>query len=177
MSAPEILQEPSVAKHPMVRAKCPAALRKYGFCGLLATVYAARLPMPSNLAGFRALLAEVKQVLSLGKDKWGKTLPKHTGAISLPQTVALMTHYRACEFHVTHHAQGPTLRKWLKDVLPRTCYIVHLRKHAIFVEVGAVRSKWRVYDQGGAYTKCDCAYLDKKYGGSKVREVIVVTYQ
>ena len=41
----------------MVRAQCPASLRKYGFCGIFATVYAAKLPMPSSVAKLEALLA------------------------------------------------------------------------------------------------------------------------
>jgi hypothetical protein len=160
----------------MVRAQCPVSLRKYGFCGLLATVYAARLPMPTSVASLQALLQEVKQILSLGKGKWQHTSPKHTGGISMPDTLTLLKHYKTCDYHATCHEAGPTLRKWLKGVEAKTCYIVHLKTHALFVEVGSVKSKWRAYDQGGVYTKDKTGAMERRYGGNKVRGVVKIMY-
>jgi len=160
----------------MVRQQCPVSLQKYGFCGLLATVYAARLPMPSSVNNLTNLLEEVKTILSLGKGKWGKTKPKHTGSISLASTLTLLDHYKACEYEVARLEAKPSLTKWLKSVETNTCYIVHLAKHAYFVEVGSVKSKWRVYDQGGVYTKNKSGAMERLYGRKKVKTVIKIIY-
>lgn len=165
----------------MVRAQCPTPIRKFGFCGLLATLYAAKQPIPSSGAKFDAYLKEVKRILSLGKGKWGKDTQKRKGAISLPQTLELLSHYNTCAFEAarfTDTAGAPTLRQWLKTAQARSAYIVHTKTHAMFVEIGAVKSKWRLYDQGGAHTK-DSGFLEKKggYGRQKLRAVVTITYK
>ena len=77
----------------MVRMQCPTSLRKYGFCGILATIYAAKLPMPTSIDKLEKLLREIKGVLSMGLSKWGKAAPKHKGAISFSDTIRLLNHY------------------------------------------------------------------------------------
>jgi len=165
----------------MVRAQCPASLRKYGFCGILATVYAAKLPVPSSIAKLEALLAEIKGVLCMKKSLWSRSKPKKTGAISISDTLCLLAHYKACDYEVLRRKTdpgAPTLRAWMKTVRPRTCYIVHVKSHALFVEVGAVRSKWRIYDQSGVHTKEHPAFLERVggYGRKLVVAVVQITY-
>jgi len=57
----------------MVRPQCTASLRKYGFCGILAIIYANKLPMPSSVAKLKELLNEMKEVLCHPKGKWSKS--------------------------------------------------------------------------------------------------------
>jgi len=165
----------------MVRARCPLSLRKYGFCGVLAVLYAARLKLPSSVAKLETLLDEVKRVFWLGKGKWTRSTPKNTGGISLPDTLCLLDHFQGCEAEVLRtkrDAHPPTLRQWVKSVSAGTCYIVHLRAHAFFVEVGAAKGKWRLYDQDGAHTRANAAFLERvgSYWRQHVRAVIKITY-
>jgi len=165
----------------MVRMQCPASLRKYGFCGILATIYAARLPMPTSIEKLETLLKEVKQVLSMCKSKWGKVAPKRKGAISFSDTIDLLNHYKTCQYELLSTGQEngtPTLKKWIKSVTANTCYIVHVKRHALFVEVGTVKSKWRVYDQSGVHTKDNPDFMQRKggYGRKKLKAVVKITY-
>ena len=160
----------------MVRAQCPSSLRKFGFCGVLAVVYAARLPMPSSVPNMQALLDEMKDILCLTKGKWKSSQPRRTGNITLSDTVCLLRHYHACDYAVqVPEGAAQTLSKWLKSVQKNTCYIVHVRKHALFVEVGAVKSKWRIYDQSGARSKENMAALDRVGGFGRRHVVAVIT--
>jgi len=166
----------------MVRQQCPPSLRKYGFCGTLAMIYAARLPIPSSQDKLKAFLQEIKGILQMDKGKWDRCAPKSTGAISLQDTLRLLEHYNACDFEVAKYsgnAGEPTMKKWLKTASIRSSYIVHTTTHAVFVEIGAVKSKWRIYDQGGVYTKTSGMFLEKKggYGNRKIKTVIKITYR
>ena len=92
-----------------------------------------------------------------------------------------MDHYKTCEYEFLRTAQDdgvPTLKKWIKSVTANTCYIIHVNRHVLFVEVGAVKNKWRVYDQGGVHTKQNTSFMDKKgvYGKKKFKTVIKITY-
>ena len=164
-----------------MRMQCPASLRKFGFCGVLATIYAAKLPMPTSIEKLKALLQEMKAVLAKPSGKWKRATPKNTGGITFQDTLGLLEHYQACqhELLITPNGNaGPTLKKWMKSITANTCYIVHLPKHALFVEVGTVKSKWRLYDQGGVHTKTNTSFMDKKggYGRQKIRGLIRITY-
>ena len=148
----------------MVRPQCTASLRKYGFCGILAVIYAAKLPMPSSIAKLTELLNEMKEVLFHPKCKWSKSQPKHTCAISIDNTICLLHHYKTCKYQIVRSRDdegAPAFRKWIKLVYANTCYIVHLKSHALFVEVGSVKSKWRIYDQSGVHTKQHTAFLER----------------
>jgi len=159
----------------MVRAQCLASLRKFGFCSVLAVVYAARLPMPSSVAKMQTLLEDMKQVLRMKKGKWKSSQPKRTGNITLTDTLDLLRHYKVSSFDVdVPEGAAPSLTKWLKSVSANTCYIVHVKKHALFVEVGAVRSKWRLYDQGGVRTKAHLAALDRVGGYGRKNVVAAI---
>ena len=165
----------------MVRRQCLASLRKFGFCGVLATVYAAKLPMPSSIPKLKTLLCEIKGVLCHDKGKWSRAQPKNTGGISISHTLCLLHHYKACKYEVLRRrddAGAPTLRAWIKTVRAHTCYIVHLKTHALFVEVGAVRSKWRIYNQSGVHTKQHTAFLKHVggYGRQLVVAIVQITY-
>jgi len=164
----------------MVRQQCPKSLSKYGFCGILALIYAAKLPMPSSIEKLEDLFKQIKGILSMGKGKWKSANPKNKGAITLPQTMKLLQHYNACQFKLTclETSASPTLKQWIHSAEVRSSYIVHLGRHALFVEIGAVKSKWRVYDQGGVYTKQNASFLEKKggYGKKKIKAVIKIIY-
>ena len=169
------------SSRPMVRPQCTASLRKYGFCGILAVIYAAKLPMPSSIAKLMELLNEMKKVLCHPKGKWSKSKPKYTGAISITDTIFLLHHYKTCEYRIVRSRDdegAPAFRKWIKSVSANTCYIVHLKSHALFVEVGSIKSKWRIYDQSGVHTKQDTAWLDRigGYGRQSVVAVIEIKY-
>ena len=166
----------------MVCQQCPPSLRKYGFCGTLAMIYAARLPIPSSQDKLKAFLQEIKGILEMGKGKWGRSDLKHTGGISLLDTLQLLQHYNTCDLEVTKYSRcagEQTMKKWLKTADAKSSYIVHTKKHAVFVEIGAVKSKWRIYDQGGVYTKTSGMFLEKKggYGNRKVLAVVNITYR
>ena len=165
----------------MVRPQCTASLRKYGFCGILAIIYAAKLPMPSSVAKLKELLNEMKEVLCHPKGKWSKSQPKYTSAISITNTIFLLHHFKTCEYLIvrSHDDEGAlAFRKWIKLVSANTCYIVHLKSHALFVEVGLVKSKWRIYDQSGVHTKQHTAFLERigRYGRQSVVAVIEIKY-
>jgi len=91
-------------------------------------------------------------------------------------TLCLLHHYKACEYEVLRRrddAGAPTLRAWIKTVRAHTCYIVHLKTHALFVEVGAVRSKWSIYDQSGVHIKQHTAFLER-IGGYSLQLVVAI---
>ena len=83
----------------------------------------------------------------MGKGKWDKSAPKTTGAISLEHTLQLLQHYNTSDFETTKYsgcAGEQTMKKWLKTAGAKSSYIVHTTTHAVFVEIGAVKSKWRI---------------------------------
>jgi len=70
----------------------------------------------------------------MNKSTWKKAQPKHTFANSIRDTLCLLHHYKACEYEVMRSRDdgaAPTLRKWIKSVCANTCYIVHLKSHAL----------------------------------------------
>jgi len=149
----------------MVRQQCPPSLRKYGFCGTLTMIYAALLPITSSQDKLKAFLQQIKGILEMGKRKWGRSAPKDTRGISLLDTLQLLQHYNTCDFEVTKYSRcagEQTMKKWLKTAGAKSSYIVHTTTHAVFIEIGAVKSKWRIYNQGGVYTKTSGMFLKKK---------------
>jgi hypothetical protein len=161
-------------------AKCPKALSKYGFCGLLAVIYAAKLEMPANLTQLQAFFGEVKRICAMDSSKWRNALPKKQGGISFAHTVCLLQHYKGCEFEEVHtpvDAPKTNLSTWLKrSVLANSCYIVHVGKHAFFVDVGKSKGKWRIYDQRGPRSKKDLKTMSTKggYGRKLVTRVLKI---
>lgn len=162
-------------------AKCPKALSKYGFCGLLAVIYAAKLDMPANLSQLQAFFGEVKRICAMRADKWRNALPKKQGGISFEHTLSLLQHYKGCGFEEVHTPLDtckPNLSMWLRrSVLANSCYIVHVGKHAFFVDVGRSKGRWRIYDQRGARSKKDLKSMCQKgqYGRKLVTRVLKIT--
>jgi len=162
-------------------AKCPKALSKYGFCGLLAVIYAAKLDMPANLTQLQVFFGEVKRICAMHSSKWRNAVPKKQGGISFEHTLCLLRHYKGCDFEEVHtpvDARKTNLSMWLRrSLLADSCYIVHVGKHAFFVNVGRSKGRWKIYDQRGARSKKDLKVMSKKggYGRKLVTRVIKIT--
>ena len=160
--------------------KCPKAFEKYGFCGILAVIYAAKLDMPANLTQLYTLFAEVKHICSIDKNRWCNVGPKKQGGISFTHTLCLLNHYNSCKFEEVQTKEGlskTNLLVWLrKKTTPKTCYIVHVGKHALFVKIGKNKSTWKIYDQAGVRSKKDINVLKKTggYGRKMVKHVIKI---
>ena len=163
----------------MRRIQCPKVLRKYGFCGLLALIYALGLAMPTSEAAFDALLDDMQKIIGgRPKKKWQRNSTpashKHRGGITCSETRRVLAHYSArCKYdELSVKASGVTMNfsAWLKTVKANTTYIVHTGKHAVFVDVPRVRARLRVYDQGGARSAGDMARL-KRAGGLTLKKV------
>ena len=160
-------------------AKCPKSLQKYGFCGLLAVIYAAKLGMPANQAQLRALFNKVKRICALPPGKWINAVPKRQGGISFEHTICLLEHFKTCNFREIHLDTNSkiTLATWLRtQTTARTSYIVHVGSHAFYVHVASSVRKWTLYDQRGPQNKCDLADLTKKggHGRKLVRRVLQI---
>jgi len=170
--------------------KCPNVLRKYGWCGILALVYAIRLNMPTTEQSFDQLLEKFQTILGKRKATWGRNKDarrnKSRGGISSSETQCVLQHHNASCAHTFIPVKAAGIKmnvnQWLKgSSIPglqvNTQYIVHTGKHAIFVDVPAKRSRWCLYDQGGPKTKADASQM-KKRGGvllQKVHSVFVVS--
>jgi len=155
----------TVARRSLV--KCPKSLQKFGFCGLLAVIYAAKLGMPANQAQLRVLFDDVKRICAMGRSKWKNAMPRRQGGISFDHTVCLLKHYDSCSFHEVHcpTAGKMTLATWLRtQTTPRTSYIVHVGTHAFYVHVASNTRKWTLYDQRGPQDRTDLASLTRKGG-------------
>ena len=153
--------------------KCPKCLQNYGFCGLLAVIYAAKLRMPANRTQLRAFFARVKRICVMEPGNWENTPPSRQGCISFQHTLCLLRHYNTCSFE---EVANPTrakmnLRTWLRtQTVPRTSYIVHIRVHAFYVHVASNTRKWTLYDQRVPQNKNDLVVLTRK-GGHGLRMV------
>ena len=84
---------------------------------------------------------------------------------------------------MTQNRQTQDLRKalrvsmWLRTrILANSCYIVHVGKHAFFVDVGKSKGKWRIYDQRGPHSKKDLKTMCTKggYGRKLVTRVLKI---
>jgi len=167
----------TVARRSLV--KCPKSLQKFGFCGLLAVIYAAKLDMPANQAQLRVLFNKVKRICAMQPGKWKNAVPKRQGGISFEHTMCLLKHYNTCNFH---EVRPPTVGKitlatWLRtQTAPRTSYIVHVGTHAFYVHVASSIRKWTLYDQRGPQNRSDLAVLTKKggHGRKLVRRVLQI---
>jgi len=162
--------------------KCPPSMRKYGWCGILALVYALRLDMPSTERAFDALLDHLQTILGRPKPFWRRSANaarnKNRGGICLAETVRVLDFYCArCTYtldRVAERGASTNVRRWLLTVATSGNYIVHTARHAVFVHVPAVRGRWKLYDQTGVHSKKDAA---SGRGGvllQKVRAVFAV---
>ena len=135
----------------MPRQKCTTSLRQYGFCGVLALIYAADLPMPRSKTDLTILLIVIEEILGLFPSWRTQNIAKKRGALSFENIIQLLAHYK-CKFEnldlvLNTGGNTQTLNKWLKRIESNSKYIVVVRKHAMFVETKKCKSKWRLYDQ------------------------------
>ena len=119
-----------------MRRKCPPALKKYGWCGVLALLYATNLPMPTTELQFAKCLASLKKILGANMPRWAPSrLAKTRGGITTTQTATVLSHYHMCcgysldrvkergvvgAYHITR-----ALNSWLPGaarVLPAPCF-------------------------------------------------------
>jgi len=158
----------------MPRQKCTTSLRQYGFCGVLAVIYAADLPMPKSKIDLTILLIVIQQVLGFSPSWRTQSVAKKRGALSFENIIQLLAHYK-CKFatqDLVRNTTGntPTLNKWLKGIEANSKYIVLVRKHAMFLETKKCKSKWRLYDQGGVRTKG----MALRYGAHHITKIVKV---
>ena len=161
--------------------KCPTSLKKYGFCGLLAVIYAAKIIMPVNRSQLQAFFAQVQRICSINPRKWEKLPLNKQGAISFQHTITLLQHYDACVFREVRPDPVKCkiqLGTWIRThIAPRTSYIVHVKSHAFFLHVGSSKRKWTIYDQSGAKSRNDLSTLMKPggYGRKMIARVLEIT--
>jgi len=158
----------------MTRQKCPDSLRKYGFCAILAIIYAANLQMPQSQADLNILLIMVKEALQLSASTWTAKLAKKQGGLSYDNILKLLRHYH-CAFEiitpiVSESGRAPTLNKWLKSLPANSSYIVVVKKHALFVETKKSKRNWRVFDQSSIKDKT----MKLKHGAHHICNVIKI---
>jgi len=167
----------------MLLKVCPPPLRKYGFCGVLALLYACKLPVPSSELAFNATLDDIAAILGDYKRKqWARMqqrgVHKKRGSITLPETLVVLSHHGARCSHRVQPAGArkarQSIKRWLAtSAAANTSYIVHTNKHAVFVDVGRSKRGWRLYDQQGRRTREDLPALMKK-GGILSKKVVNV---
>lgn len=165
--------------------KCPRTLRKYGWCGVLALVYACGLPMPSSESGFDDLLRDMQRIIGKNKPTWKKTVNqkrnKNRGGINLTETLLVLQHYSTkCNHSISRiKADGVNInvKAWLKRIPAQGRYIVHTGRHAVFLDVPSVRGRWKLYDQSGVKRKKDMVTMKGKGGLllQKVHAVFTIT--
>ena len=158
----------------MPRQKCTTSLRQYGFCGVLAVIYAADLPMPKSKTDLTILLIVIQHVLGFPSSWHTQGVAKKRGVLSFENITQLLAHYK-CDSTILALARNttgntPTLNKWLKGVQANSKYIVLVRKHAMFLETKKCKSKWRLYDQGGVRTKG----MTLRYGAHHITKIVQV---
>lgn len=162
---------------------CPQALKKFGFCGILALLYACRLPIPTNQDKFRAMLESMAAIIGGEKmRRWKKHKTsgknKFLGGVTTSETLKVLEHYKdKCSYSLEKldcAGKRTNVRQWLAKIAEvNTKYIVHTTAHAFFVHVGRKRGAWQLYDQGGRQTKKDKVSLARK-GGVFMQKVLTV---
>ena len=159
---------------------CPPTVRKYGWCGVLALVYALGLLMPHTEAAFDELLLSMQRILGKTKAAWRRSTNRERntkrGGISLNETKLVLEHYRSRCGYAVEYGHKTNVNAWLKTRPTTGKYIVHTGKHAIFVHVPVVRGRWKIYDQSGARQRKDLAQM-KGRGGlllQKVHAIVTV---
>mgnify|MGYP007083792985 CR=1 FL=1 len=163
----------------MLLPTCPPTVRKYGWCGVLALVYACGLDMPRTEQGFDELLSRLERVLGKSKPRWrhSKCAKRNLnrGGIGLLDTVAVLEHF--CCAHTVDRVKRSGVKmnvnSWLKKVPASSKFIVHTGRHAFFLDVPAMRARWRLYDQSGVKRKQDVKSM-KRRGGLLLQKVHAV---
>jgi len=161
----------------MTRRKCTQSLRKFGFCAILAVVYAVRLPMPASKNAFYRLLLDINSIIGKPGNQWAGSATKHIGMLSVRNMLRVLLHYH-CSV-VVHEFSGssntiPTLDCWLAGVSSHKNYIFIVKDHAMFVETKAIPGVWKLYDQHGIQTNQQVRTQREKngYGVCEIQYVV-----
>jgi len=139
--------------------------------------------MPRTEKCFDGLLTRLEHILGKSKPSWrpNKCKKRHLnrGGIGLTDTVSVLEHFR-CE-HTVERVKcigvKMNVKAWLKKVPANSKFIVHTGRHAFFIDVPAVRGRWKLYDQSGKTCKQDTKNM-KGRGGlmlQKVHAVFTIT--
>jgi len=159
---------------------CPSKLSKYGFCGVLALLYACRLPIPCTYKQFDASLSGIAGIV--GGSKWRKWQRYRAakkdgkiGGLTVSETLLVLAHYSArCSYTIEKFSGGGprmTVSMWLRNrASPDSTYIIHTGKHAIYTVVGKKKGHWQMYDQSGKKTAKDRTAL--KCRGGLFRKIV-----
>jgi len=137
--------------------KCPPCLQEFGWCGILAVVYAALLPMPRSQKQLALLFENVKVALNFSSNVWILNQKQNRGSINFDHIVMLLKYYR-CDYKVVRFKRKGifvSLRNWIrykKKTEFISTYIVNVTGHAVFVRFLKGTGTWEIYDQNGV---CD----------------------
>lgn len=165
----------------MRHKSCPQALRKYGWCGVLALVYALGMPMPQTENEFDELLARLQRTLGKKKPLWKRSddfvRNKRRGGITCSESRLVLTEGNCAHSLEAVKASGTSMnfKAWLKTLKSNSRYIVHTSKHAVFVDVPKVCGRWKIYDQSGPKSRSDLQTMKGKGGLLRQRVNCVFT--
>jgi len=138
--------------------KCPQCLKHYGFCGILAIIYGARLVMPKSQKQLAILFEIIKNILAMPINKWILSRKENRGAINSDHILTVLRALKCRHKVVRFKCSGKSfcLRKWIqKRAINRknSCYIVNVTGHHVFVHFHIGCDKWQIYDQSGVCDK------------------------
>jgi hypothetical protein len=146
--------------------KCPVCLQDFGWCGVLAVVYAARLPMPRSQKQLAYLFENVKVALEMPRRMWISCQKKNRGSINFDHILKLLKYYQ-CSYKVVRFKRAGiliNLRKWIeytKKTKTPSSYIVNVTGHAVFVRFAGNSKTWEIYDQNGICKKTSQVWLQR----------------
>jgi len=138
--------------------KCPPCLQEFGWCGILAVVYAANLPMPRSQKQLALFFENVKVALNICSDVWISNEKGQRGSIDFDQIVKLLKYYQ-CDCKVVRFKRRGifvSLRNWVQHKKKNelaSSYIVNVTGHAVFVRFLKGTDVWEIYDQNGVCHK------------------------
>jgi len=138
--------------------KCPQCLKQYGFCGILAIIYAARLVMPKSQKQLLILFETIKNILAMPINKWSLSRKENQGAIHSDHILTVLKYLKCKHKVIRFKCSGKSfcLRKWIKKKQingKNSCYIVNVTGHHVFVHFHMDCEKWQIYDQNGVCDK------------------------
>jgi len=144
--------------------KCPQCLKHYGFCGILAIIYAARLVMPKSQKQLALFFEIIKGILVMPINKWVLSRKENRGAINSDHILTILKALKCRHKVVRFKRSGKSfcLRKWIKQKSihrKNSFYIVNVTGHHVFVHFHTGCEKWQIYDQSGI---CDKYATDKQ---------------
>lgn len=165
--------------------KCASSLSGYGWCGVLALKCAIGDPIPQSEKEFTDTLDTFRGIIKEKLPSWAPTndaaKKKKRGSITNAQMMKVLGHYRdRCTATVDVQHTKMTVAMWLKKVASKTPnrrYIVRTGKHAMFVNVPKVASRWKLYDQAGPKTALNLPAMRVKgqVGGMRIQRIYAIT--